>query len=309
MEDIDYGALFGIEESGAEETEPAEPSEDANTEGEKEQEVAEPAEEKAENEAESSDEDAAPAEHTDEPEQTPEERSRFAAARRKAEAERDAAIEKAKAEAEAAAQRTIDEAFANCGLTNPYTKQPITSKAEYDAYRARFEAEKKAQILKKSGMTDEEFNRFVESLPEVQQAKQAKEQAEAAALQAREQQAKLKIEEQLKEISALDPSVKELGDLAKMENYPQFYELVKRGNSLTDAFKLANYEVLTKNAVAASKQAALNAAKGKEHLSQTTARGAGAATVPADVKEAYRAFNPNATDAEIQQHYNKYLKK
>ena len=51
MEDIDYGALFGIEESGAEETEPAEPSEDANTEGEKEQEVAEPAEEKAENEA------------------------------------------------------------------------------------------------------------------------------------------------------------------------------------------------------------------------------------------------------------------
>lgn len=307
MEDIDYGALFGIEESGAEETEPAEPSEDANTEGEKEQEVAEPAEEKAENEAESSDEDAAPAEHTDpdEPEQTPEERSRFAAARRKAEAERDAAIEKAKAEA----QRTIDEAFANCGLTNPYTKQPITSKAEYDAYRARFEAEKKAQILKKSGMTDEEFNRFVESLPEVQQAKQAKEQAEAAALQAREQQAKLKIEEQLKEISALDPSVKELGDLAKMENYPQFYELVRRGNSLTDAFKLANYDMLTKNAAAASKQAALNAAKGKEHLSQTTARGAGAATVPADVKEAYRAFNPNATDAEIQQHYNKYLKK
>lgn len=94
-------------------------------------------------------------------------------------------------------------------------------------------------------MSDDEFREFVQGLPEVKQAKEAQAAAETAARQAREQQAKLKVEEQLKEISALDPSIQELKDLAKMETYPKFYELVKRGNTLTDAFKLANYEALT----------------------------------------------------------------
>ena len=158
-------------------------------------------------------------------------------------------------------------------------------------------------------MSDEEFKQFVEGLPEVKQAKEAQAAAETAARQAREQQAKLKVEEQLKEISALDPTIKELKDLAKMETYPKFYELVKRGNSLTDAFKLANYDALTGRAAAASRQAAINSAQGKQHLSPTTQRGAGAVSVPADVKAEYLAFNPDATDAEIQQHYNRYMKK
>ena len=210
--------------------------------------------------------------------------------------------------AQAEAQRTIDEAFRNSGLSNPYTKKPITSKAEYDEYRTRLEADRKARLLKKSGMSDDEFREFVQGLPEVKQAKEAQAAAETAARQAREQQAKLKVEEQLKEISALDPSIQELKDLAKMETYPKFYELVKRGNTLTDAFKLANYEALTGRAAAASRQAAINSAQGKQHLSPTTQRGAGAVSVPADVKAEYLAFNPDATDAEIQQHYNRYVK-
>lgn len=301
--EIDYGAVFGIDEGGNEQEVAAPASETEAAQGAEEQEVAAPAEqeETTDGTEETGAEEGA--------EQTPEERSRFAAARRKAEAERDAAVQKAREDAQAEAQRVIDEAFKNSGLTNPYTKQPITSKAEYDEYKARFEAEKKARLLKKSGMTDEEFNQFVSELPEVRQAKQAQAAAEEAAKQAREQQARLKVDEQLREISALDPSIKELKDIAKMETYPKFYELVKKGNSLTDAFKLANFETLNRSTAAASRQAAINAAQGKSHLAQTASRGTGAASVPADVKEAYRAFNPNATDAEIQQHYNKYLKK
>lgn len=303
MEDtIDYGAVFGIDEGGNEQ-EVADPaSETEEAQGEEEQEVADPAE--TEETTDGTGDGAG--EGT---EQSPEERKRFAAARRKAEAERDAAIEKAKQEAQAEAQRTIDEAFKNSGLTNPYTKKPITSKAEYDEYRAQFEAEKKARVLKKSGMTDAEFNEFVANLPEVREAKRAQQAAQEAAKQAQEQQARMRVDEQLKEISAIDPSIKELKDIAKMETYPKFYELVKKGNNLVDAFKLANYDTLTSSTAAASRQAAINAAQSKQHLSQTTTRGAGAVSVPADVKEAYRAFNPNATDAEIQQHYNKYVKK
>lgn len=317
MEDIDYGALFGIDAEGAEGTEPAEPSAETTAQGANEQEPAEPAAvEEPEDTTTGGAEGAAQGTGGNSPEgqdgeqkqQTPEQNAQFAAARRKAEAERDAAIAKAKEDAKAEAQRTIDEAFRNSGLTNPYTKKPITSKAEYDEYRARFEAEKKARILKKSGMSDEEFQQFVQGLPEVKQAKEAQAAAETAERQAREQQAKLKVEEQLKEITALDPTIQDLKDLAKMETYPKFYELVKRGNTLTDAFKLANYDALTGRAAAASRQAAINSAQGKQHLSPTTQRGAGAVSVPADIKAEYLAFNPDATDAEIQQHYNRYMK-
>lgn len=43
MDDIDYGALFGIDAEGAEVTEPAEPSGDTTAQGANEQEPAEPA--------------------------------------------------------------------------------------------------------------------------------------------------------------------------------------------------------------------------------------------------------------------------
>ena len=173
----------------------------------------------------------------------------------------------------------------------------------------RYDEERKAQVVKKSGMSDEEFSKFVSELPEVKAARQAQEAAQAAARQAQEQQAQARIDEQLKEISALDPSITKLEDLQGMKNYSQFYELVKRGNTLVDAFKLANYDTLTRNTAAAARQAATNAARGKEHLTQTATRGAGAVSVPNDVRETYRTFNPDATDAEIQQHYNKYVKK
>ncbi len=314
--EIDYGAVFGISETGEETTEPAAPSAEAGAQGENEQEAAAPAAdgtEIAETESletgkdENADEGPAGA-GAGEKRQTPEENAKYAAARRKAEAERDAAIAKARQEAQEEARRVIDEAFRGSGMINPYTKQPITSRAEYEEYRQRYDAEKKARLLQKSGMTDEEFRQFIENLPEVRQAREAQAQAENAAKEAREQQAKMRVEEQMREISALDPSIKDLSDLAGMETYPKFYELVKRGNTLTDAFKLANYEALTKGAVSASRQAALNAAQGKRHLTQTSPRGSGAANVPADIRKEYLAFNPDATDAEIQAHYNKYRK-
>ena len=225
-----------------------------------------------------------------------------------ASAERDAAIQKAREDAQAEAQRIIDEAFKQSGMMNPYTEQPITTKEEYDAYRQRYDAEKKKALLRKSGMTDAEFDAFVQNLPEVRRAKQAQEQAEKAQREAHFAAARVKVDEQLKEISALDPSIKELSDLAKMPAYPRFYELVKKGNSLTDAFKLANYDALTKGAMQGARQSALNAAQGKMHMEQTRSRGTPVSAVPPDVRDMYRALNPDATDSEIQAHYQRYHK-
>lgn len=318
MDTIDYGALFGVD-VGAEEQEVAEPANDQaeDVQGAEEQEVAEPdvetepqttgAEEPA------SETDTGTVEGKEKPKQTKEERAQFAAARRKAEAERDAMIAKARDEAYAQAQeeakKWLDEAISNTGLTNPYTKQPIKSKAEYDEYRARFDSERAAQVQQKSGLSDAEFTAFVNNLPQVKAALQAQEAAKQAEQKVREQEAKNRLDEEIREIHELDPSINEPKDLFAMPNYQQFYDLVKAGNNFVNAFKLANFEKLTMHTAAQARQAAANAARSKDHLSRTTTRGAGAVSVPNDVKEAYLAFNPNATEAEIQKHYNQYIKK
>ena len=304
--EIDYGAVFDVEvpetTTGAEETEIAAPSEETGTttataQGAEEQEAAAPAVE----ETEESEQPQAEA-----PEQEPktDRDAQFAAARRKAEAERDAAIAQAKEDA----QKQVDEFFKTSGLMNPYTGQPITTRAEYEAYRERFEADQKAKLMEKAGITQEEFQAFVQGLPEVRAARQAKAEAEAAARQAREQEAKAWVDEQLRQIRAIDPTVKELGDLAKLDTYPKLYDMVKRGYSILDAYRLANYDTLTQRAAEASRKAAINSVQSKQHLKATESRGGGAIPVPDSVLEEYRVLNPGATKEEIQKHYQSYMK-
>lgn len=304
--EIDYGAVFDVEvpetTTGAEETDIAAPSEETGTttaaaQGAEEQETAAPAVE----ETEESEQPQAEA-----PEQEPktDRDAQFAAARRKAEAERDAAIARAKEDA----QKQVDEFFKNSGLMNPYTGQPITTRAEYEAYRERFEADQKAKLMEKAGITQEEFQAFVQGLPEVRAARQAKAEAEAAARQAREQEAKARVDEQLRQIQAIDPTVKELGDLAKLDTYPKLYDMVKRGYSILDAYRLANYDTLTQRAAEASRKAAINSVQSKQHLKATESRGGGAIPVPDSVLEEYRVLNPGATKEEIQKHYQSYMK-
>ena len=304
--EIDYGAVFDVEvpetTTGAEETEIAAPSEETGTttataQGAEEQEAAAPAVE----ETEESEQPQAEA-----PEQEPktDRDAQLAAARRKAEAERDAAIAQAKEDA----QKQVDEFFKTSGLMNPYTGQPITTRAEYEAYRERFEADQKAKLMEKAGITQEEFQAFVQGLPEVRAARQAKAEAEAAARQAREQEAKARVDEQLRQIQAIDPTVKELGDLAKLDTYPKLYDMVKRGYSILDAYRLANYDTLTQRAAEASRKAAINSVQSKQHLKATESRGGGAIPVPDSVLEEYRVLNPGATKEEIQKHYQSYMK-
>jgi hypothetical protein len=313
-DDIDYAALFGLESTGEKEAETADPPAEDSDEGEQEREAAEPAEEDEEEPIETGEETGDDVEEQnesgDKKPQTKEERARYAAQRREAEKQAaiDAAVAQAKQEAQQEAQKAIDEAFRTSGLVDPYTKKPITTKAEYDAYRQRYETEAKARLMRKAGMTDEEFNRFIATLPEVKQAQQLKEEAEAAKRQALEAQAKLKLDEQMKQIGALNPEVRELGDLTKMPTYPRFYELVKKGLDLVDAYKLANIDSLTQGMAQASRQAALNSARSKDHLSPTATRGAGAVTVPSDELALYRELNPGMSEAEIQKHYNKYIR-
>lgn len=299
MGETDYGALFGVDlgesdtaDSGEEVTDTPEEGAD----GAKEQEVTAPDESAADDNA-------------DTPAQTDDDNSRFAAARRKAEAERDAAVNKARTEAQTQADEYINGVIAGLGMVNPYTKKPITNKAEYDAYKQQFDIDKRAKVIKDSGMSDEEFKNFVAELPEVKAAREQKEAAEREMKSVREEKAKALVDGQIAEIAKLNPDIKSISDLKNMPSYQRFYDLVKKGNTLVDAYKLANMEDIMASGLTATKQAAINAVSGKNHLDRTTTRGAGAVSVPRDIADAYRAFNPDATDAEIQAHYQKYKKK
>lgn len=277
MNEIDYGSVFGVEATtGGNESAPAEQTtaETTYTDG-----------------TEQGAKETAPAE------QSAEENAKYAAARRKAEQERDAAI----AQAQQAAQRSLDEAIAAMGQTDPYTGKAVTTKAEWDAWKAREAQEKSKEVAESAGMSATEFDNFVQNLPSVRDYRRAAEEA-------RQQKQKMVLDEQVTAIGKIDPSVKTVQDLINRPEYKQIYSYVQKGISIVDAFKLANYDTLTKTAAEGARQAAINATASKEHMAPTQTRGSGAVTVPDDVKQMYRLYNPEATDAEIQAHYNKFHK-
>lgn len=284
MIDIDYSAVFGIE--GEEAQEVADPATE-DTVGENEQEPAAPAGESqdgAETEQKPSDESS---HHV----QTDEENARYAAMRRKA-----------KADAEKRMNAELDKSIASLGLTDPYTNKPITNHAEMQAYRQRFVEEQRKEMQEKAGMSPEDYQRFVDSLPEVQAGKAAQQKVMDLEIRA-------KIDSQMREIQMISPEIKSMEDLSKLDNFDKLYDMVGKGYELADAYKVLNYDRLTAKAAEAAKQQALNSIGGKNHLQPVTPRGQGAVPVPADVVAEYRALMPEATDAEIQAHYNKYARK
>ena len=310
QQDIDYNAVFGLEDEGENGQELADlsnqQSESAEDEGENVQEAAQPAEVDADAPEEYAQAPDAKEEADQSPRpQSPEENARYAAIRRKAEKERDEAIQKAKEQA----QKEMDEVFKASGMVNPYTQKPILSKAEFDDYRSRFESEKIESAKRKMGLGDEEWQKFVSAIPEVRAARQEQEKAQQEILAARRARADAQVQEQLRQIAKLDPSIRSLEDLVKQNNYDAFLQHVKQGNTLLDAFRLANFDALTQRAGEMARTRALEQAHGKDHMQRTTARGEGAISVPESVKAEYRAFNPGITDAEIQAHYSKYMKK
>ena len=196
----------------------------------------------------------------------------------------------------------LDKSIASLGLTDPYTNKPITNHAEMQAYRQRFVEEQRKEMQEKAGMSPEDYKRFVDSLPEVQAGKAAQQKVMDLEIRA-------KIDSQMREIQMISPEIKSMEDLSKLDNFDKLYDMVGKGYELADAYKVLNYDRLTAKAAEAAKQQALNSIGGKNHLQPVTPRGQGAVPVPADVAAEYRALMPEATDAEIQAHYNKYARK
>lgn len=240
--------------------------------------------------------------------QTEEQRRENAAQRRRQEQQE--AIDKAVSEAlEQERERTKGEwsaFFAKARLKNSITGMPITTLDEFNEWFRAYDAAKLSDDLKEGRLTPEALDKAIAESPAVKRAEEIVRREEEARRQQEEAAAKARIDAEIQEIHKLDPAINSMADLLKMPNARQFYEYVKRGNSFLDAWYLTNREKMAQQTAEAAKQQAMNAARSKDHLKSTAnARGAGAASVPAEEMRMFRLFNPDATEAEIQAYYNK----
>jgi len=235
----------------------------------------------------------------------PDQNAVFADIRRKAETE---ARIKATQEARRTAAVEVDKAFADMGLTDPYTNKAITTKAEYNAYKTRHASETAAQEFGKAGISLETMNALIDNHPAVQQAKQAAASFETAQREAQDGAARVQLDEQLKEISALDPAIKSVDDLAAQPYYEQIRGYVRKGLTIVEAYKLSNMDNLTNKTASAAAQSAYNKTASKEHLTSSAARGQGETPISKAQLNTYRMLNPSMTDKQIREDYAKFKK-
>lgn len=317
--DIDYNELFGLtpEETGENEQEVTDPAGDTNTEQNTETEIKEPETDTSTDNTDSGSSASPPhVTEDDEPEQSPEENAKYAAARRKAEKERDDAIAAERARSDAAIQDILDKA----GFVNPYTGQPVKNKAEFDAYitrrndeAAREAAAKRDKELRKAGLSQETINGIVNEHPAVIQAREMAQRDAARVQQERAAAAKRMIDEDIAQITALDPDIKTIEDVFKSKDANKVLDLTRRGYRLSDAYRIINNDKIVDRQVEsrlkAATQAEINKKASKDHL-KATGKGKTGGEEPLTQEEInyYRQWMPNATPEQIRAYKAKYEK-
>lgn len=233
------------------------------------------------------------------PVQTPEENAKFAAARRAAEArEKAVRAEMERLDAQVAAQ------FGN--YTNPLTGEPVRSVQGYfDALNAQKQmAEAQKQMQEQGALTPELINQMVESSPLGRQVQQV------LAHQQEMEQFQM-IDNELAIIHEIDPSITTASDLANVENFAEIESYWKRGYTISDAFKLANFGKVSKQSIDAIKQSAINQAKSTSHLQATTSisddTGKDMVDIPADELVFWKECYPELSMKQLKEKYNKTL--
>ena len=142
--------------------------------------------------------------------------------------------------------------------------------------------------------------------PTVQQLQM---QLEAVTRQLAAQQARQMLDAQMDAIRRLDPELGSLEALARQPEFPAFDRLVRGGQDLVSAYKLAFFDRYAARSAGAARQAAINAARGKTHLATV-----GTGPLPADdgltdeLIRSYRLYNPGMSRRDIARYHAKYRK-
>ena len=183
---------------------------------------------------------------------------------------------------------TLDDYFAAMDAQAEQSRQEAIDRMT--ANQSREQQEALRQIL----ANDPEKRRLNARVQELEQ-KQLNEQAGAA------------FNRDFAELQKLEPTLKTVNDLEKLDGFDKIVQLVQeKGLDMVTAYKAVNFGRATQASQAAGKQAAINAAKGKNHLAAHDGQAQpGTQKVMSEsmlhlAKEAF----PDKSDAEIQKLYN-----
>lgn len=183
---------------------------------------------------------------------------------------------------------TLDDYFAAMDAQAEQSRQEAIDRMT--ANQSREQQEAMRQIL----ANDPEKRRLNARVQELEQ-KQIDEQAGAA------------FNRDFAELQKLEPALKTANDLEKLDGFDKIVQLVQeKGLDMVTAYKAVNFGRATQASQAAGKQAAINAAKGKNHLAAHDGQAQpGTQKVMSEsmLNLAKEAF-PDKSDAEIQKLYN-----
>lgn len=250
------------------------------------QEVAEPETEEVDTTEEGENEDQEVAE----PErQSDEQNSIYANMRRKAEAD---------------AQRKMDKRIEQLckDVTHPITGEPIRTFAEYEdaiAAQNRIQAENQ---LKENGLDISILDEYLNSSPVLAQARSIIEQNNQV-------QAEAQLKSDFEELQRLNSDLKTFDDLAADPNFNEILDRVRKGTSLVDAYKIANFDVLMNKGTKGAHQAAINQARGKAHLEPTEGVSASdGIDVPVDLLAELKRNFPDKDEKQLRKLYKQVYK-
>lgn len=150
----------------------------------------------------------------------------------------------------------------------------------------------------------DDFNKYVEEIvaksPIIEEAKRILESQKQ-----KEEQAM--ITDAISQISAVDPDIKSLDDLIKLENYDEFYGLVEKGYSIPDAYKIVAFDKITARKVDSATENVITNANSKNHMKPLSGGKSREISVPQDILATYRKNMPNMSEQEIREHYSKFV--
>ena len=237
------------------------------------------------------------AEQAEETERNKEKDRIFAEARRIAEKKAKEDFEKQQAK--------IDSEYAEKfkGITNPETGKPILSARDYIE---AVEADKRVKVkadMENAGLDPSILEQLIAENPLVKQAQEFMTKVQ-------QEKAEQELQADIKEISKFDSTIKSKDDLVKLENFEDIVKLVEKGNSLVEAYKLANFDKLVSKKQSAAEQAAINQAKSKSHLQKTggVADTSNLLEIPEKDMLEWKKIYPNLSASQLKEKYNKVIK-
>lgn len=219
----------------------------------------------------------------------------------------------ARRRAEAEERARVDREFARrCeGKKNPVTGQPIRTMAEYwAAIDAQNELRRQQAIAAATrGIDVQQAAAIRDALSN--DPEKARMKARLDELERREIQnsAAVALENDLRELSKIDPSIRNVHDLEALPEFGGIVDLVKRGYSLGDAYKVMRYDQVQSASEKSGRQAAINAARSKNHLA---AHGGNAApgkmkAIPSEMVGFLKEQFPGKTMDELTKLYNQCM--